>query len=102
MVSTLLERWSQAHQVFLAEHMSPLNPQFQQQLGLMQRAFQSHYTAPDALVRAHAALNNTMLLQADYWAYVQLFTVIGWLSFLCMFCVFIAKKVKATGPVAAH
>ena len=38
-VSTMLERWSQTHQVYLAGSLSPLNPAFQRQLAAAQQVF---------------------------------------------------------------
>ena len=64
-VSTMLERYSQAHQAMMVEQLSPLNPQYQQHLGLAQKFFELRFNPADALARAHDLLYHTLLQQSQ-------------------------------------
>ena len=101
-VSTMLERYAQSHQVFMAGNISPLNPVYRQQIGQIQRVFAAHYSPVDALQRAHAMVYANLLQQANYWAFVQLFYNIAWLCALCVLGVLLLRSVKAARPVMAH
>jgi len=101
-VTTMLSRYAQAHQVFLVEHVSTLNPVFQQRLGVLQRVFDANFNPPDALLRAQAAINNTVVQQVNYWAFVQLFYVIAWVSAICVLGMLLLRSVKPGSPVALH
>ncbi len=101
-VSTLLDRHSQAHQVFLVANLSPVNPIFQQRLSAMQSVFAQHFTTAEAATRAQASLYNTMLQQADYWGYMQVFYEISLLCGLCLAGVFLLRNVKPGRAVAVH
>jgi DHA2 family multidrug resistance protein len=101
-ITTMLERYAQAHQVILSAQMSPLRPEFQQQLALTQRMFESSFSPADALVHAQATLYRMMLQQASYWAFVQIFFAIACLCGLCVLGVLFFKRVKSTGAVALH
>jgi len=101
-VTTMLARYSQAHQVFLVGHVSELNPIYQQRLSVLQGVFESNFSPSDALLRAQASINNTVFQQVNYWAFVQLFYVIAWVCAICVLGVLLLRSVKATGPVALH
>src|SRR5581483_9067851 len=101
-VTTMLSRYSQAHQVFLVGHVSELNPVFQQRLGVLQGVFQGNFGPPDALLRAQASINNTVVQQVNYWAFVQLFYVIAWVCAICILGVLLFRSVKSAGPVVVH
>jgi MFS transporter, DHA2 family, multidrug resistance protein len=101
-VSTMLSRYAQAHQVFLAAHVSELNPIYQQRLGALRQLFEGHFSPADALIRAQASISNTVAQQVNYWAFVQLFYVIAWVCAICVLGIFLFRSVKSTGPIAAH
>jgi MFS transporter, DHA2 family, multidrug resistance protein len=102
-ISTMLERYAQAHQAFLVGHISPLNPVYRQQVGALQKVFAAKFSNPDALQRAQAMLYNDVLQQANYWAFVQLFYVIAWACVACLVGVLLLRNVKGARPVAgAH
>ena len=64
-VSTMLERYAQAHQAMMAGQLSPLNPQYQQHLGFAQKLLELHFDPADALARARDLLYHTMLQQSS-------------------------------------
>lgn len=98
----MLERYSQAHQAFMTRQISVLNPVYQHRIGLIQRVFESHYSPADALQRAHAMVYDSVLQQASYWAFVQLFYQITWACAFCFVAVMFLRRVKAPRPVLAH
>ncbi|HYQ92615.1 MAG TPA: DHA2 family efflux MFS transporter permease subunit [Candidatus Competibacteraceae bacterium] len=102
MVSTLLERYSQAHQALMVGHLSPYDLQYQQRLEVMQGAFASHFSTPDALEWARASTYQLLLQQAGYWSFIDLFYLIAGGCVLCAFGVLFLKTVKAGRPVAMH
>jgi DHA2 family multidrug resistance protein len=101
-VSTMIERYAQAHQAFLVGRLSALNPQYQQRVAAVQHIFASSQSPADALHHAQGFLYNVVLLQASYWAFVQLFYQIAWLCAFCLACTFILRKITSTRPVALH
>ena len=101
-ISTMLERDAQAHQVYMAEHMSQLNPVFRSQWGLWNHFFSAAHSAPDAAHRATAMMYNTLLQQSDYWAFIDIFYDIFWACMFCFAGVFLLKRVKGARPGAVH
>jgi len=98
LVATYLARFSQAHQAQMVKHLSPLNPQYQQQLAAVQGVFATHFTPPDAWERARAFLYQTLRQQADYWSYVNEFYLIVWLCAVCFLSVLFFKKNRGGAP----
>jgi len=101
-LSTMLARYAQAHQVFLAGHLSPLDPAYQARLAAMQKVFASNFSPVDALQRAQASLYNLVLQQADYWAYVDAFYLVMWACVLCLLGVGLFHNVKSARPAPLH
>jgi DHA2 family multidrug resistance protein len=102
-VSTMLERFAQAHQAFMTARVSALSPVYLQKLGALQGALQSHFSPADARLRAEGVIYNMVHQQTSYWAYVELFYVFMWLGLASALGVWLLKKVKTTGSViAAH
>jgi len=64
--------------------------------------FQGNFGPPDALLRAQASINNTVVQQVNYWAFVQLFYVIAWVCAICILGVLLFRSVKSAGPVVVH
>jgi MFS transporter, DHA2 family, multidrug resistance protein len=100
-VATLLERDSQAHQSMMVEKLSPLNPQFQQHLGLAQKLFEMRFSPADALARAHDFLYQTLLQQSDYWAFMDLFLLVAGLCAAGVLCVLTFAKPRTVHAVTA-
>ena len=101
-VSTMLERYAQAHQALMAKNLAPTNVEFQRRVGAVQQIFGGSHSPADALQRAHGFVYNLLLRQASYWAYVQLFYEIAWVCLFCFAGVFVLKKIKSSRPVAVH
>ena len=96
-VSTMLQRYAQAHQALMVGHLSQVSPQFQAQLARLQGAFERGFTAPDAYLKAQGMLYRLLLQQSQYWAFVDLFFVVAVLSALCVLVIPIFRR-----PVAVH
>jgi hypothetical protein len=56
----------------------------------------------DALQRAQAVIYNTLLQQAGYWAYVDVFYLVMWACALCLLGVSLFHNVKSTRSAALH
>jgi DHA2 family multidrug resistance protein len=101
-VSTMLVRYAQAHQVFMAAHLSSLDPAYQERLGVMRKVFASHFSPVDALQKAQASIYNVLLQQANLWAYMEVFHIIAWTAAVCVLGAILFKNMKSTGTVVAH
>lgn len=92
LVATMLERSAQAHQALMAGHLSPLNPQYRQRLGAVQGVFAARFSPTDALDQATALLYHTLLQQAAYWSFMDIFYLIAWLCVACLLGVMLFQK----------
>jgi hypothetical protein len=86
----------------MVRHVSELNPIYQQRLGVLKGLFAGHFTTPDAVMRAQATISNTVAQQVNYWAFVELFYVIAWVSAFCALGTLLFRGVKTAGPVVVH
>jgi DHA2 family multidrug resistance protein len=93
-VSTMLERSAQAHQALMVGQLSPLNPAYEQRLVAAQSVFAARFSLPDALERARDLVYHTLLQQADYWSFVQVFYLIAGVSAVCVLGVLFFEKPK--------
>jgi len=98
-LSTVLARHAQAHQVFLAGHVSSLAPAYQARVGVIQKAFGAHFSPVDALHRAQGAIYNTVLEQSSYWAYVDAFYMVMWACVICIFGLLFFQNARSTRPM---
>jgi DHA2 family multidrug resistance protein len=102
-VSTMLERYAQAHQSFMTGRISALSPIYQQRVGQLQGVLQSHFSPVDARMRADGMIYNLVHQQTSYWAFMELFYVFMWLGLACGLGVWFLKNVKTAGAgVAVH
>ena len=99
-VSTMLERSAQAHQAMMVGQLSPLNPQYQQQLAAAQNIFATRFSPVDALARAGASIYRTLLQQADYWSFMDIFYLIALLCAACVLGVLFFEKPKTIHAAA--
>jgi MFS transporter, DHA2 family, multidrug resistance protein len=102
-VSTMLDRFSQAHQAFMTKGVSDLSPIYRQNLGRTEQVFGSHFGPVDARLRAQDFIYNVVHQQTSYWAFVDLFYCFMWIGLAGAVGVWLLKEVKATGAgIAAH
>jgi DHA2 family multidrug resistance protein len=101
-LSTMLARYGQVHQGFLVSHVSSLDPAYQARLGAIRRVFSAHFSPSDALHRAQLSIYNTVVQQANYWAYVDAFYKLMWACVLCLLGLSLFQNVKSTRAVAVH
>jgi DHA2 family multidrug resistance protein len=101
LVSTLQERFSQAHQSMMVGQLSPLNSQYQQKSAALQQVFEQGFSPVDALARARGFLYHTLLQQSDYWAFIDLFFLVACICAMCVFGILFYEKPRAIHAVTA-
>jgi MFS transporter, DHA2 family, multidrug resistance protein len=102
-VTTMLARRAQHHQVNLAGHLSPGNPQFQSTLQGMTHTLQARgYSAADAMHKAYGLLQGTLFRQANMLAYVDCFWLLGVATLGMIPLVFLMKKTRPGSGMAVH
>jgi DHA2 family multidrug resistance protein len=89
--ATMLARGAQIHQALMVGNLSHYNPQFQQYFQSATGAMARLGEPAVATQRAYGLLYNTLLRQANLWAYVDTFRV---LVLLCIFCIPLAMLFK--------
>jgi DHA2 family multidrug resistance protein len=100
LVSTLIVRRAQVHQALMVGHLTPYDPAYVERLHAAQQAFSS--SGPGlAELQAQGGIYSSLLEQAQLWAFVENFRLFGILCLLCIPLVFLFKRVKGRGPVAA-
>lgn len=97
-VTTVLARRAQAHQVVLASHLTPYNLTFQEHLGVLQDAFAANSGTVQASSQALGATYRTMVDQATLLAYIDNFRWLALLSLICVAGALLMKKVKPHKP----
>jgi DHA2 family multidrug resistance protein len=102
-VTTMLARRTQFHQVRLSENLSAANPQFQATIrGLANNFSHGGAGAASALQHAYAMLQANVIRQATMLAYIDNFWVLGVVIACLVPCVFLIKKIKPGGEIVAH
>lgn len=101
LVSTMQERFSQAHQSMMIGRLSPLNPQYQQARHNIQRIFEQRFNPSDALIHARDLLYQTVLKQSSYWAFIDLFFSVACLCGICVLGIVFFARPRAVHAVAA-
>ncbi len=100
MVSTLLVRRAQVHQVSMVSHLTPYDPVYQDQLATLQHSLAAQSGSVTAQLQAHGLIYNTLLDQARLWAFVENFRLFGLLCLVCLPLVLLFKKVSRGKRVA--
>jgi DHA2 family multidrug resistance protein len=101
LVSTFQERFSQAHQFHMVKFLSPLNPQYQQRLAALQSVFVQRFNPADSLAHARGMLYQTLLQQSSYWAFMDLFFLVGCLCVLSVLGIVLYAKPHTAHTVSA-
>ncbi len=102
-VTTLLARRTQFHQVRLSENLgagsAPLDSALR---GFTAKFMQGGLDAATAAQKAYAMVQANVIRQATMLAYVDCFWLLGAVILCLVPVVFVMKKPKAGGPMAAH
>jgi DHA2 family multidrug resistance protein len=93
-VSTMLSRMSQIHQANMVEHLNPLNPVFQQKVGMIQHHLSTYMTPVVAEQKANFLVYSSLLKQAALWSYIHNFRIYGILCLILIPTAFLFKNVK--------
>jgi DHA2 family multidrug resistance protein len=102
-VTTLLARRTQFHQVRLVENLSAANPQFRSALQGITGTFSGAGSGPGtALQQAYAMTQANVIRQATMLAYIDNFWLLGVVIFCLIPCVFLIKKAKPGGEIVVH
>jgi DHA2 family multidrug resistance protein len=104
-VTTLLARRTQFHQVRLTENLSAANPQFQSTLRGLTGTFAASGPgsgAGGAVQHAYAMIQANLIRQATMLAYIDNFWLLGVVIGCLIPCVFLIKKTKPGGEIVAH
>jgi MFS transporter, DHA2 family, multidrug resistance protein len=102
-VTTLLARRTQFHQVRLVENLTAANPQFQSRLQGLTGTFSGGGSGPGtALQQAYAMMQANVIRQATMLAYIDNFWLLGIVIGCLIPCVFLIKKAKPGGEIVAH
>jgi DHA2 family multidrug resistance protein len=104
LVTTMVARRTQAHQVRLVEHLTPGDPNYTAALENVTRTLTDHGASmAQAVQTAPARVYQTMQSQAAMLAYIDVFVLLGVLALLAAPLVLLAKPVRsAGGPAGAH
>ncbi|MGH9558038.1 MAG: DHA2 family efflux MFS transporter permease subunit [Bryobacteraceae bacterium] len=100
-VETLIVRRQQIHRAELSRYIAPGQP-FQQAYNTFHQMMLAHTGPHSAMMRAYAMIENSLNRQAIVYSYVDDLRYMAMVCVLCVPLVFLLKKVKAKGPVAAH
>jgi MFS transporter, DHA2 family, multidrug resistance protein len=101
-MNTLVTRHHQIRHNELIGHITSTSPFFRQLLAQAQSLSLEKRGAGVAIRRGFALLSRMLEQQAAALSYVDVFRYMALLSFLCVPLVFLLKKVRSQGPVAAH
>jgi DHA2 family multidrug resistance protein len=102
-VTTLLSRRAQFHQARLSENLSAGSAPLQSNLqGLTARFMQGGLDAASATQKAYAMLQANVIRQATMLAYVDCFWLLGAVIICLVPVVFLMKRARPGGPIAAH
>jgi DHA2 family multidrug resistance protein len=103
MVTTLLARRAQIHQVVLAQHVSPYDPEAVQRLRDLEAMLTPQVGAQAAPAAAQAALYSILVRQATLLAFIDNFRLMALLALACVPLVLLLRRAKPTGePLAVH
>ncbi len=103
LVTTMLARRSQDHQVYLSRNLAASNPNMQRTLQETAQALQARGFSPaDAMHRAYALMQNNVFRQADMLAYIDNFWLLAVGILFMVPLVFLMKRPKPGGTIAVH
>jgi DHA2 family multidrug resistance protein len=101
-VTTLLDRRAQVHQVFLSSHLSASNPAFRKVLAGATVAMGGGGGDGAPTQKAYAMVQNMVVRQATMLAYIDNFWLLGIAIFCMIPLAFVMKRAKTGGEVPVH
>ena len=94
---------TQAHMAYLSGHLTPTDPNFQSTLSRVTNSIKQLGTvAGDATQAAMGHLYKTLISQASFLAYIDVFLYCAVLAFLFIPFTFLFSRAKASGSAGAH
>jgi len=102
-VTTMLDRRQQFHLNRMSSHLSAANPPVQAMLQGTARALETRgLSASEAMHRAYALLQGSVLRQASMLAYIDNFWLLGVAILVMVPLVFLMKRPRTGGAIAVH
>jgi DHA2 family multidrug resistance protein len=102
LATTFQERGALAHQALLTKDLTPGNPVYQGALQSVQSYLSTGVDAAQARLMAPGVIYQSLLQQANFFAYVDVFRLLALVSFTCVLGVFLMKKVSPKGALPMH
>lgn len=102
LVNTILARHLQLHRTEIVHNLNPGSHVYQERLNQFTQFLSPQYGSANATGAAYGLFGNVLDQQATLWSYVDDLRYMAFLCFACVPLVWILKKVKPKGPVAAH
>ena len=100
-VDTLIARHQQVHRADLSRYITHREP-FRQAYNALHGLMLQHGGPRQAMLRAYAMIENGLNQQATIYSYVDDLRYMAIACFACLPLLFLLKKVKAKGGIAAH
>ncbi|MGA9778803.1 MAG: DHA2 family efflux MFS transporter permease subunit [Limisphaerales bacterium] len=102
-VTTMIARGAQAHQALMAGHLASANPAFTHYLSALQNTLARQSGPATATNRAYGLIYQMLDRQAHLWAFVDNFTLLGWLALGCIPLLFLFKRIqRGKKPAVTH
>jgi MFS transporter, DHA2 family, multidrug resistance protein len=103
LVTTMLARSAQTHQAYMTSHVTVYDPEFQQRVATVAAALANQVGAVAAKQLALAEVYATVVRQANLWAYVDNFRMLGFMCLVALPAVFLLRRVRVrSGAAAVH
>jgi MFS transporter, DHA2 family, multidrug resistance protein len=100
--TTFLARMTQAHQTDLVGHLSPYDMVFQERFQALTVGLARYTAEPQARMQAYAMLQGILLQQANFKAYMDMFSWLALIIASCLPGVWLLRKVATKGNVGLH
>lgn len=103
LVTTLLVRRAQVHQVYMVSHLTPFDPPYTERLAAATQALTPQSGSVLAHTQAQGLIYNAVQAQASLWAFVENFRLFGLLCLCCLPLILLFRKVrKGKGQAGMH
>lgn len=94
-ITTFITRYTQKHRVDLVSHLDGSRLEVQQRINMMQQGFMSKgFSASEALAKANAALDGSVMKQSTVLSYMDIFMYLGVLFLCCIPIILFVKRGK--------